>query len=127
MAEIIQVKSRSGRNSTYPHELMRAITGKEDKELPRALCTIVTRKGSAPRDVGAKMLVYPDGRIQGTIGGGCVESDIIRSARSMLDGESGSAQLFEVDMTADAAADAGMVCGGIVEVLVEIIEPGHRA
>lgn len=105
---------------------MRAITAQEECETRKALATIVTRKGSAPRDVGTKMLIYPDGSFVGTIGGGCVESDIMRSARMMLDDETATCELFEVDMTADAAADAGMVCGGIISVLVEIIEPGHR-
>ena len=127
MAEIIQVKSESGRNSTYPRDLMRAITAQEDEDMPKALATIVSRKGSAPRDVGTKMLVYPDGRIVGTIGGGCVESDVIRSARTQLDEARPGSRLYDVDMTADAAEDAGMVCGGRIQVLVEVIEPGHRS
>lgn len=127
MAEIIQVKSESGRNSTYPRELMRAITAQDDVDMPKALATIVSRRGSAPRDVGTKMLIYPDGRIVGTIGGGCVESDVIRSARMLLDELNPTTQIYDVDMTADAAADSGMVCGGIIKVLVEPIEPGHRS
>ena len=127
MAEIIQVKSESGRNSTYPRELMRAITAQDDQDLPKALATIVSRKGSAPRDVGTKMLIWPDGRIAGTIGGGCVESDVIRTAREMLDESESTARILDVDMTADAAEDAGMVCGGVIQVLLEVIEPGHRS
>jgi len=127
MAEIIQVKSASGRNSTYPRELMRAITAQDDQDMSKALATIVSRKGSAPRDVGTKMLIYPDGRFVGTIGGGCVEADVIRSARMLLDEDHPATQLLDVDMTADAAEDAGMVCGGIIQVLLEVIEPGHRS
>lgn len=127
MAEIIQVKSASGRNSTYPRDLMRAITAQQDQDMPKALATIVARKGSAPRDVGTKMLIYPDGRFEGTIGGGCVESDVIRSARMLLDEPEPRTRIYHVDLTADAAEDAGMVCGGVISVLVEVIEPGHRA
>lgn len=121
MAEIIQVKSESGRNSTFPRELIRAICSENAAQGPKALATIVSRKGSAPRDVGTKMLILQDGRCIGTIGGGCVEADVIRSARMMLDGQDLAAQLLHVDMTGDAAEDEGMVCGGVIDVMVEII------
>src|SRR5438128_2254710 len=45
-----------------------------------ALVTIVAAQGSTPQRVGAKMLVYPDGRISGTIGGGCYENDWLHKA-----------------------------------------------
>lgn len=127
MAEIIQVKSRSGRNSTYSRDLMHAILAQDDADMPKALATIVSRKGSAPRDIGTKMLIYPDGRLVGTIGGGCVESEVISSARILLDEKEPASQLYDIDMTADAAEDEGMVCGGVIQVLVEVIEPGHRS
>ena len=57
----------------------------------------------------------------GTIGGCCVEADVTRSARMMLDDPAARAQVFHVDMTGDAAEDEGMVCGGVIDVLVEII------
>ena len=125
MAQIIQVKSAGGRNSSYPRDLMRAILAEADRAMPKALITIVARKGSAPRDVGTKMLVYPDGRFVGTIGGGCVESDVVRSARMLLDEKDPSTQILDVDMTDDDAEDAGMVCGGVIRVLVEVIEPAR--
>ena len=121
MAEIIQVKSESGRNSTWPREIIRTICSENAAEGPKALATIIARKGSAPRDVGTKMLILQDGRCVGTIGGGCVEADVTRSARMMLDDPAARAQVFHVDMTGDAAEDEGMVCGGVIDVLVEII------
>lgn len=121
MAEIIQVKSESGRNSTWPREIIRTICSENAAEGPKALATIIARKGSAPRDVGTKMLILRDGRCVGTIGGGCVEADVTRSARMMLDDPAARAQIFHVDMTGDAAEDEGMVCGGVIDVLVEII------
>src|SRR5690606_35919930 len=45
-----------------------------------ALCTIVREQGSVPRHTGSKMLVYPDGRFIGTVGGGEMESRVIRAA-----------------------------------------------
>lgn len=67
------------------------------------------------------MLILPDGHAIGTIGGGCVEADVMRRARMMLTSPQDFPpfQLIEVDMTAEAAEDEGMVCGGIIEVLLE--------
>ena len=68
------------------------------------------------------MLVYPDGRTLGTIGGGCVEADILRSALLMIreDGKENQ-KLCQVDMLNTDAEEEGMVCGGTVEVLLEIV------
>ena len=53
-----------------------------------ALVTIVRASGSTPQRVGAKMLVHEDGRIVGTIGGGCYENDACQKARlALLDGK----------------------------------------
>ncbi len=119
MAEIIQVKNAKKRTGGYPRDLMRALCGENAEQAPAAIATIVSRKGSAPRDVGTKMLIYADGRIVGTIGGGCVEADVIRQARMLLDENKPFSELLSVDMTAEAAEDEGMVCGGIIEVLLE--------
>ena len=86
------------------------------------LATIVSRKGSAPRSVGTKMLILKDGRQIGTIGGGCAESEILQKSRQMLsDEKDGAFRLVQVDMTADQAEEEGMVCGGTIEVALEKI------
>lgn len=84
-----------------------------------AMATIVQTWGSTPRKAGAKMLIYPDGRISGTIGGGCSEAEVIKQARMVLD--SATPQLYSVSMTGDVAADEGMVCGGRMDVYIEPI------
>lgn len=122
MAEIIQVKNAVKRTGGYPHEILHALSGVNAEQTPTVLATIVSRKGSAPRDIGTKMLIYPDSHAIDTIGGGCVEADVIRQARMMLTTNSlPSVRLLEVDMTAEAAEDEGMVCGGIIEVMLERI------
>lgn len=84
---------------------------------PKAVVTIVSTKGSVPRKSGAKMIVYSDGRIIGSIGGGCSESDVIVTARDII--RNGGFKIQKVDMTGQVAEDEGMVCGGIMEVLIE--------
>lgn len=83
----------------------------------QALVTVIATKGSVPRKAGAKMLVSLDGRTLGSIGGGCSESEVAQLARDVI--RDGHYLLHRVDLTADAAADEGMVCGGIMDVLIE--------
>ncbi len=89
----------------------------KESEIPRALITIINSKGSVPRKAGAKMIVWLDGRIMGSIGGGCSEANIITLARDAIIKNEYSIE--HVDMTGDVAEDEGMVCGGILDVLIE--------
>lgn len=119
MAEIIQVKNRD-RKGSYEREILDAILQKKEGET-RVLATIVGRKGSAPRGLGTKMLVLPDGKCLGTIGGGCAEAGILQKALSMIRAGEQKAKLCRVDMTGEEAEEEGMVCGGVVNVLLESV------
>lgn len=85
-----------------------------------ALCTITFSRGSTPRQTGAKMIVYPDGRISGTIGGGEMESRVIAAAQSAM--QSGKPSKLEYSLSDPAAGDPG-ICGGQLEVFVDPILP----
>lgn len=87
---------------------------------PAALVTVVATEGSTPQKAGAKMVVYADGRIVGTIGGGCVEAEMIWRARQVV--ETRQAQLVACDLTPDQAGEDGLVCGGRMQVFIEPIE-----
>lgn len=87
-----------------------------DHEEKAALVTVLSVRGSAPRGAGAKMAVLEDGRIIGSIGGGCSEAEVVREARRIA--AQGGWRRKTVDM-ADSAEDDGMVCGGVMEVLIE--------
>ncbi len=89
-----------------------------------ALVTIVSARGSTPQRVGAKMLVFADGRTVGTIGGGCYENDAFWKAREILG--SRHAQMVKYDLTDDFAEESGLICGGQMEVFIEPIEPAAR-
>ncbi|BCJ96498.1 xanthine dehydrogenase [Anaerocolumna cellulosilytica] len=82
-----------------------------------AVVTVIDTKGSVPRGVGAKMIVYPTGQIAGSIGGGCSEAVVIRNAVSIIGTK--KFRIQTIDMTGDVAEAEGMVCGGIMEVLIE--------
>ena len=96
---------------------MRAILGQEEKETCKALVTIVAREGSAPRDVGSKMLVYPDGHIVGTVGGGSFEYAVMRRAGQLLASGKRESELFEAALDA-GREESGMVCGGSLTAII---------
>lgn len=89
----------------------------KEESSPKAIVTIISSKGSVPRKAGAKMLVYPHGEILGSIGGGCSEGAVINNARFLL--RDGGYKIQTVDMTGDVAEQEGMVCGGIMDVIIE--------
>lgn len=84
------------------------------------LCTIVQASGSTPRRAGSKMLVFPDGRTCGTIGGGEMESRVVAEALAAL--EDGQPRKLDYAMADPERGDPG-VCGGQLEVYVEPILP----
>jgi len=86
-----------------------------------ALVTIVSSTGSTPQRVGAKMLVFADGRTIGTIGGGCYENDAFWKAREAIADRKPLTVTFELND--DFAQETGLVCGGQMEVFIEPVEP----
>jgi xanthine dehydrogenase accessory factor len=86
-----------------------------------ALATIVQTNGSIPSYESARMLVRDDGTIAGTVGGGCVEADVWAAAKEVIDNEQPRKMTFNLNH--EAAFDAGLICGGTVEIFVEPILP----
>ena len=102
------------------HEVFAALGEALSRGEEAALVTIVSSNGSTPQRVGAKMLVFGDGRIVGTVGGGCYEHDAIGRARQVL--ASRKAVTVKYDLNDDFAEETGLVCGGQMEVFIEPIE-----
>jgi xanthine dehydrogenase accessory factor len=86
-----------------------------------ALVIIIATSGSTPQRVGAKMLVFEDGRTVGTIGGGCYENDAAGKARLVL--ASGRPQLLQYELNDDFAEESGLICGGRMDVFIEPVAP----
>ena len=86
-----------------------------------ALATIVHTNGSIPSYESSRMLVRDDGSIAGTIGGGCVEAEVWAAAKEVIDAEQPRKMTFNLNHDADY--DAGLICGGTLEVFVEPILP----
>lgn len=82
---------------------------------PAVLCTVVETGGSTPRKANSKMLVFPDGSIAGTIGGGAVEKEVVETALNAL--ETGKSELYKFNLK----KDLGMECGGSMQVYIEVL------
>src|SRR5438128_11131832 len=102
-------------------EVFAAVADALERGEPAALVTIVSTLGSTPQRVGAKMLVFADGRIVGTIGGGCYENDAFWKAREAIG--SRKPQLVHYELSDDFAQESGLICGGQMDVYIEPIEP----
>ncbi len=102
-------------------EVFAAVSKAIDAGEPAALVTIVSTTGSTPQRIGAKMLVYSDGRTVGTIGGGCYENDAFWKAREAI--AQRKPQLVHYELSDDFAQETGLICGGQMDVYIEPIEP----
>jgi xanthine dehydrogenase accessory factor len=100
--------------------IYRALSNLEEQNGAGALCTVISSQGSTPRHTGSKMLVYPDGSIVGTVGGGELENRVIAEARQAI--QDGRPRRLEYNMADPARGDPG-VCGGQVEIYVEPLQP----
>lgn len=87
-----------------------------------ALATVVKTQGSTPREEGAKMIIYPNGKFEGTIGGGCGEAEVWQKAMEAL--KSGQGTLVKVELTEDAEMGE-KICGGVMDVFVDIWQGGN--
>ena len=101
-------------------EVFAALAAALEKGEPVALVTITGSTGSTPQRVGAKMLVYEDGRTVGTIGGGCYENEAFWKARESIKSRKPVNLSFELND--DFAQETGLVCGGQMEVFIEPVE-----
>jgi xanthine dehydrogenase accessory factor len=100
-------------------EFFRKLTDLLEKGVKLAVATVVATRGSAPREPGARMIVFPDGRIEGTVGGGALEKKTVEDALEMLAGD-GLSRLVRYSLTDEAGGGIGAACGGESDVFIEV-------
>lgn len=118
VAEMIQVKNTETRGSEWNEPLCRAI---EIVNEPFAMVTLISKSGSTPRSTGARMIVKKDGTIISSIGGGYGEFEAAEHAKSMLR-NGPKAMRYTCRMNNTEAAQKGMICGGSIDILIQITE-----
>jgi xanthine dehydrogenase accessory factor len=82
------------------------------------VATVARTRGSTPQQRGARMLFFETGEAAGTVGGGCVEAEVWAEAREAL--RSGQSALHHFSLTAEEASEEGMVCGGTMDIFLDV-------
>lgn len=115
LAEIIELKNGSNKSGGFNKDILKEILDSPINE-KLILATIVKRTGSAPRDVGTKMLIRENGSIKGSVGGGWIEAEVLNIAKAMF--ESGiTHRMYETDKDSENA----VLCGGYETIYLEMI------
>lgn len=119
LAEVTAVRRSGCSDEAFQDEVLRELKQLEEDGRKAVLATIINARGSTPRKTGSQMIVFPDGALKGTIGGGCAEAEVRREALLCFD--RAQARLFKLKLTADAAAEEGMACGGSMDIFLELL------
>jgi xanthine dehydrogenase accessory factor len=82
------------------------------------VATVAQTRGSTPQQRGAKMLFFKSGKVAGTVGGGCIEAEVWAEARDAM--RSGRSALHHFSLTAEEASEEGMVCGGTMDIFIDV-------
>ena len=117
------MKEESSSQAHVPKSVYREVEEATQRGEVVALVTILKTQGSTPQKAGAKMVVGRDGRLRGTVGGGCVEAEILWRARAAIDNR--KCEIHSYDYNADEEEN-GLICGGSVTVFIEPVIPAPR-
>jgi xanthine dehydrogenase accessory factor len=98
-------------------ELYRLIAEANKRGECVVVATVAHTRGSTPQQRGAKMLFFENGKVAGTVGGGCIEAEVWAEARETL--RTGVPALHKFILAADEASEEGMVCGGTMEIFID--------
>src|SRR4026209_1661030 len=90
----------------------------EDRKI--ALATVIQTWGSSPRRAGAKMAMTPDGRITGSVSGGCGEVAVFETGVDVL--KTGTPQLLHFGVADETAWEVGLACGGSIDIFVKPLD-----
>ena len=99
-------------------ELYRLLAAAQARGERVVVATVAHTRGSTPQRRGAKMLFFEGGATAGTVGGGCIEAEVWAEAREAL--RTGAPALHKFSLTADEASEEGMVCGGTMEIFIDV-------
>ena len=101
------------------HDLYSAIADATRNGERVVLATVTGTRGSTPQQRGAKMLFFQNGEARGTVGGGCIEAAVWAEAQQAM--RAGESALHHFSLTADEASEEGMVCGGTMDIFIDVL------
>ena len=106
--------------STIPQrDLYQLLSTASDHGERVVVATVAHTRGSTPQRRGAKMLFFQNGKVAGTVGGGCIEAEVWADAHEAM--QTGKSELKHFSLTADEASEEGMVCGGTMDIFIEVV------
>jgi xanthine dehydrogenase accessory factor len=111
--------------SVSTKDLLQAAHERLQRGEPLAVTTVVATHGSTPQKPGARMLIFADGQMLGTIGGGCIEAEVWSEAMRLM--RRGESALLQFTLADDPDQPGGDVCGGTMEVFVDVLRPAAAA
>jgi xanthine/CO dehydrogenase XdhC/CoxF family maturation factor len=85
-----------------------------------ALATVTATWGSSPRPAGSQLVVSTDGRMLGSVSGGCIEGAVFKEAQEVI--ADGKPRLLDFGITNEQAWEVGLACGGKLQVFVEKVD-----
>ncbi len=105
--------------------LYRMIAAASERGERAVLATVAHTRGSTPQQCGAKMLFFENGEVAGTVGGGCIEAEVWAEAREAM--RTGKSALHHFSLTASEASEEGMVCGGTMDIFIDVWDASASA
>ena len=106
-----------------PDQIPETALAWRDADLRVALATVTRTWGSAPRPVGAQLVIAADMSFEGSVSGGCVEGAVIHEAVEAM--EDGTCRHLTFGVSDDSAFEVGLACGGEIEIIVEPVDIGQ--
>ena len=127
LAQIVEIKSHRQLTEGFTPEIRAAWAQCRQEQTDAVLATIVSRRGSMPREVGTKMLILPDGSTAGSVGGGIMEYRARQLAEKMLAGTEVPQQLASFATGLEDDEKALAACGGSMELFLQVLAGGTEA
>lgn len=125
LAQVVAIKNKRPQTEGFRTAVLDAMEQADAAGQRAVLATIIARHGSTPREVGAKMLVLPGGKIVGSVGGGIMEHQTVLAAQEMLTDKAPAHR--RICCFADDNSDASVAaCGGSMELLLSVLKPGRE-
>lgn len=125
LAQVVAIKNKRPQTEGFRTAVLDAMEQADAAGQRAVLATIIARHGSTPREVGAKMLVLPGGKIVGSVGGGIMEHRTVLAAQEMLADKAPAHR--RICCFADDNSDASVAaCGGSMELLLSVLKPGRE-